>query len=139
MEQSAMCITTMIGELKDEQRRGSKRKSCDNMDYECQQCAAVFVSAGNLRQHVDSMHTRSNSWPCAQCGKLFSSKSNLKVHLRVHTRIRPYHCKYCVYSCMHHSSIKEHLSKVHTDVQHCSNSPGYDDRSHAPGNISTLS
>lgn len=47
------------------------------------------------------------------------------MHLRVHLRVKPYYCRWCDYNCMHHSSIRDHLSKCHPEKSHNSCEPGY--------------
>lgn len=91
----------------------------------CKYCSKQFANFSNLNHHVSAIHLNESKWVCSQCGKICSSKSNLKVHLRVHLRVKPYHCRWCSYACMHHSSIRDHLAKVHPDKVHTPLQPGY--------------
>lgn len=91
----------------------------------CKHCQKIFANFSNLNHHISAIHLNQSKWICSQCGKVCSSKSNLKVHLRVHLRVKPYHCRWCSYSCMHHSSIRDHLAKVHSEKTHTPLQPGY--------------
>jgi hypothetical protein len=122
----------------------------------CKYCNKLFANFSNLNHHISAIHLNQSKWICSQCGKVkhlipifllvlhfllthatclgfkvCSSKSNLKVHLRVHLRVKPYHCRWCLYSCMHHSSIRDHLAKVHPENTHTPLQPGYIFNSHA--------
>ena len=97
----------------------------------CKFCNKMFANFSNLNHHISAIHLNQSKWICSQCDKICSSKSNLKVHLRVHLRVKPYHCRWCSYSCMHHSSIRDHLAKVHPDKTHTPLQPGYLFNSHA--------
>ena len=51
--------------------------------------------------HIKSKHTRDFNLnelldlTCNVCNKQLSDKGNLAVHMRVHTGVKPYSCKFC--------------------------------------------
>jgi len=108
----------------------------------CKYCQKSFANFSNLRHHIQIIHLKETKWDCSKCGKvniselfyliqiyflkICSSKSNLKVYFRTHIRVKPYTCKHCIYDCMHHSSIRDHLIKIHPNKPHTTIKPGYE-------------
>lgn len=50
---------------------------------------------------------------CKFCSKRFSISKNAKVHLRVHTKERPFSCNHCNQKFSYKSTLKQHLLKIH--------------------------
>ncbi|CAL1274871.1 unnamed protein product, partial [Larinioides sclopetarius] len=53
---------------------------------------------------------------CDTCGRGFKASSNLRVHLRVHTKERPYSCEICNKSFIYSSGLRSHKLRLHSDV-----------------------
>ena len=71
---------------------------------------------------------RNNS--CKYCGKLFKNTSNLTVHIRSHTREKPYKCDKCEYSCAQSSKLTRHMRIHKTGTFHCN-------KCHMPFSVAT--
>lgn len=121
---SAFAAYLATQQQQQQQQAGLEASEKENAPI-CKYCNKQFANFSNLNHHVSAIHLNQSKWSCSECGKICSSKSNLKVHLRVHLRVKPYHCRWCTYSCMHHSSIRDHLAKVHPDRTHTPLQPGY--------------
>ncbi|KAJ7998904.1 hypothetical protein DPEC_G00209810 [Dallia pectoralis] len=87
--------------------------------HSCIQCGAVFCELSQLETHMlahavqhgeDTSHRQIN---CQICWKSFSSTSYLKVHLRSHTKEKPFICGVCGKSFSYSGKFREH-QRIHT-------------------------
>jgi hypothetical protein len=58
------------------------RTHSDERPYVCTWagCGMRFRQGTHLRGHINSVHTKSVTWPCARCGKLWTRKENCRRH-----------------------------------------------------------
>jgi len=54
--------------------------------FMCLICNKVSSTKGNLKKHVESMHTEDQTQNCKHCGKKFKNKNTLQNHVSLHHR-----------------------------------------------------
>ncbi|MCK5893271.1 MAG: C2H2-type zinc finger protein [Endozoicomonadaceae bacterium] len=83
--------------------------------FECFTCGASFRTAGTLRAHNNSVHTKKSEYKfhCNICQKQFSTKIRLQTHMSSHTNNYNYSCKYCAKTYKHSSSKSRHEKQSH--------------------------
>lgn len=66
-----------------------------------------------VKEDLDSLK-RKNYFPCKICSKVFSYNRNLNVHLRIHSKEKPYVCEICSKRFSQSAHLKTHLG-IHTN------------------------
>lgn len=80
----------------------------------CDDCGASFRNKGVLKRHRRSVHANDYPFDCKLCVKKFSTQEQLNAHMRVHTGVKPYACRFCDRAFSHFTDRKRHEMSTHT-------------------------
>ncbi|XP_019632732.1 PREDICTED: LOW QUALITY PROTEIN: uncharacterized protein LOC109476285 [Branchiostoma belcheri] len=78
----------------------------------------VKIFDGGYKSNEEYVYVRGRGrgkYVCEDCGIRCKKPSMLKKHIRTHTDVRPYHCKYCNFSFKTKGNLTKHMkSKAHS-------------------------
>ncbi|XP_047468538.1 zinc finger protein 480-like [Penaeus chinensis] len=80
--------------------------------FVCEVCGKKFSHKSNINIHM-RVHTKEKPYSCDICKKAFSQISDLTRHMRVHTKEKPYSCDICDKAFTQKSDLGKHM-RVHT-------------------------
>ncbi|XP_053686604.1 zinc finger protein with KRAB and SCAN domains 7-like [Sabethes cyaneus] len=87
--------------------------------FQCDQCERAFTQKVNLEVHLYKRHNvqvgniARKTCICEYCNKVFDRPSTLQVHIRTHTKERPFHCRDCPKSFASNSALASHIKHNH--------------------------
>ncbi|KAM3864736.1 TBC1 domain family member 24-like [Diretmus argenteus] len=82
----------------------------------CPVCGKGFSQLGNMKEHEQNVHVKSEKYICNECGATFTRYKSLTKHQRTHTGERPYLCLTCGRRFSWSHSLSRHR-RTHTHRQ----------------------
>nr|XP_009942138.1 PREDICTED: GDNF-inducible zinc finger protein 1-like [Opisthocomus hoazin] len=82
----------------------------DEWGFSCIFCDKRFKRQKDIGDHIRRVHEKKRDpQACPYCDKVISSKCGLTVHIRTHTREKPYKCERCPASFAQRSAYNTHV------------------------------
>lgn len=85
----------------------------------CDICGAVCKNKHALNSHKRRHDEKNKKFVCDNCGKAFLTGLLLKMHVRTHTKEKPFKCPLCNYRCAIKQNIQKHSVNVHKTQVRC--------------------
>jgi KRAB domain-containing zinc finger protein len=95
--------------------------------YSCSICNKVFTTISNRNRHMKSHNIDkeqntniSDKFKCLICDKRMRDNYQLKLHIRTHTKEKPFQCNECQISFGRSGDLKRHKTKCDGKIKnHC--------------------
>ena len=55
---------------------------------------------------------------CDECKKTFRDRGNLNVHLRTHSGVKPFMCRFCGMCFSQNGNMQRHIRRLHSKINH---------------------
>ncbi|XP_037784752.1 zinc finger protein 267-like [Penaeus monodon] len=78
--------------------------------FVCEVCSKKFSAKSHITIHM-RVHTKEKPYSWDICNNAFPSKSDLVKHIRVHTKEKPYMCEICKKDFSYSTSLVNHMRK----------------------------
>lgn len=88
----------------------------ETKSYKCVFCEKSFRASDNLAKHVNSQHTKQNTYVCDLCARVFYCAVNLIAHKKTHENNRLFQCNECQRFYKSKMALKAHLFR-HTGIR----------------------
>ena len=83
--------------------------------YKCPTCGKCFSRPSNVERHVETVHTKTKTFPCKFCDKDFKSTGGRDMHIHADHRGISYNCDVCGKEFKRKGSLDRHVQGVHQE------------------------
>ena len=81
----------------------------------CGYCNKSFAKSGDLKRHINTVHTKAIEYNCAVCAKRFYDPNNLRRHEQICQGEKKIHCDFCSKSFTTVGDLNKHVKKIHDE------------------------
>ena len=83
--------------------------------YKCPTCGKSFSRPSNVERHIETVHTKTKTFPCKFCDKDFKSTGGRDMHIHADHQGISFNCDICGKEFTRKGSLDRHVQGVHQE------------------------